>query len=321
MKRAAALVAAALALAACQPAPAPVPRATVPPPVQAPVERPVLAVVRPAPAPSRESASASAYYARLQEQLVSEGLMRRDGGGVDTSYTAADLARNFEQIALFSELTQMGGRFMADGRPGVINRWRDPVRIEMHFGASVPPERRRIETATVTAYAARLSAASRHPVSVVERGGNFHVYLVDLDEQRRLAPDLLRVAPGLGRSGAAAIASLGRSTYCTVFALAQAGDSNVLSAAVALVRTEHPDLSRLACYHEEIAQGLGLTNDSPLARPSIFNDDDEFALLTRHDEQLLRMLYDPRLRPGMDAAEARPIVRALAREIVEGGSF
>uniref|UniRef100_UPI0035139E9E DUF2927 domain-containing protein n=1 Tax=Cognatishimia sp. TaxID=2211648 RepID=UPI0035139E9E len=84
--------------------------------------------------------------------------------------------------------------------------------------------------------------------------------------------------------------------------------------AVAVVRAEHPDLLRRSCYHEEIAQGLGIVNDSPFARPSIFNDDDEFALLTSHDEALLNMLYDPRLRIGMSASEARPIIQILARE-------
>jgi hypothetical protein len=29
---------------------------------------------------------------------------------------------------------------------------------------------------------------------------------------------------------------------------------------------------------------------------------------------LLRMLYDPRLRPGMSAAEARPLLPAIARD-------
>ncbi|MFK7755227.1 MAG: DUF2927 domain-containing protein, partial [Sedimentitalea sp.] len=69
---------------------------------------------------------------------------------------------------------------------------------------------------------------------------------------------------------------------------------------------------RLSCIHEEISQGLGLPNDSPAARPSIFNDDDEFALLTSHDEKLLSMLYDPRLSPGISADAARPIARQIA---------
>jgi hypothetical protein len=66
--------------------------------------------------------------------------------------------------------------------------------------------------------------------------------------------------------------------------------------------------------HEELAQGLGLANDSPRARPSIFNDDDEFALLTMQDEDLLRLLYSPRLTPGMSFDIARPILTQLIAE-------
>ena len=87
-----------------------------------------------------------------------------------------------------------------------------------------------------------------------------------------------------------------------------------------LVKAEHPDLLRLSCIHEEVAQAMGLANDSPQARPSIFNDDEEFALLTRHDELLLKMLYDPRLKLGMTPAEARPTVQRIAREYLGGES-
>jgi hypothetical protein len=110
-----------------------------------------------------------------------------------------------------------------------------------------------------------------------------------------------------------------RSTYCLVFAW-DPDDDGAYEKAVAVIRAEHPDLLRLSCYHEEMAQGMGLSNDSPDARPSVFNDDEEFALLTPHDEALLRILYDPRLRPGMTAEEAMPIVRAIAEEIVGGGT-
>jgi Protein of unknown function (DUF2927) len=56
------------------------------------------------------------------------------------------------------------------------------------------------------------------------------------------------------------------------------------------------------------------------ARSSIFNDDEEFALLTDHDELLLRILYSPDLRPGMTPEEARPIVFSLARRLLGGES-
>ena len=86
-----------------------------------------------------------------------------------------------------------------------------------------------------------------------------------------------------------------------------------------MIRSELPLLLRLSCVHEELAQGLGLANDSPTARPSIFNDDDEFGRLTTMDEAMLSILYDPALRPGMEAEDARPIVRRLARARVGAG--
>ena len=108
-----------------------------------------------------------------------------------------------------------------------------------------------------------------------------------------------------------------RSTYCLVYAMS-APDGATYTRAFAVIRAEHPDLLRLSCLHEEIAQGLGLANDSPTARPSIFNDDEEFALLTRQDELMLQMLYSPALRPGMTADKARPIVESLAARLVDG---
>ena len=73
------------------------------------------------------------------------------------------------------------------------------------------------------------------------------------------------------------------------------------------IRDEVQGLSRQACLEEEISQSLGLVRDDPTVRPSIFNDDEEFALLTRHDELLLQILYDPALAPGMDRATAEPM--------------
>jgi len=61
-----------------------------------------------------------------------------------------------------------------------------------------------------------------------------------------------------------------------------------------------------------------LANDSPSARPSIFNDDDEFALLTTHDEMLLKMLYDKRLSAGMTADAAAGDVKVIANELTGG---
>ena len=88
-------------------------------------------------------------------------------------------------------------------------------------------------------------------------------------------------------------------------------DGAAITQAIILIKAETAGILRESCAHEEFAQALGPGNDFDGARPSIFNDDQEFALLTAHDEMILRVLYDPRLRPGMTRAEGMPIARAI----------
>jgi len=92
-------------------------------------------------------------------------------------------------------------------------------------------------------------------------------------------------------------------------------DGDVAYRAIIVIKAETQGLLRLSCIHEELTQALGLRNDDDRVRPSIFNDDQEFALLTEHDEYLLRILYDERLRHDMTVEEGMPIVRRIVEEI------
>ena len=134
-------------------------------------------------------------------------------------------------------------------------------------------------------------------------------------ERRALGPRLRQLVPGISDLAVRTVTNLPRSSYCLVFAL-DADNTGAYTRAVAIIRAEHPDLLRLSCIHEEVAQGMGLSNDSPAARPSIFNDDEEFGLLTTHDELLLKMLYDKRMRPGMTQLEARRTAEIIAAELL-----
>lgn len=260
--------------------------------------------------PSAESGALRVYYRKVLEDGSTRGLLRTDGGGPDTPYSADMLVRNFEDIAFYNEY---------DRGEQPLRRWADPVRIEAHFGATVDPADRTRDTNALIAYASRLSRITGHPISVGRGRPNFHVFFVGEDDRDAAVDQIRRLEPTIDARTLNTIRNIPRSTYCLVVALTRSDRSATYSGAVALIRAEQPDLMRLSCIHEEIAQGLGLANDSPYARPSIFNDDDEFALLTSHDEVLLGMLYDPRLRIGMRIDEARPILRILARERVGAG--
>jgi hypothetical protein len=277
------------------------------------------AVAPPAPQASARSAAVAAHFARVERDLKARGLMRTDGGGADTPFGPRQLAENFIRIALYDEYTNVGGTLVAREAPAPLRRWASPVRIGLRFGPSVPADRRARDTAQVTVLAARLARATRHPIRVTDVSPNFWVYVVSEDERPGYGPEWAGLFPGVSPSDFAFASDMDLRTFCLVIATSE-GDGAVYSGALAVVRSELSDALRLSCFHEEIAQGLGLANDSPQARPSIFNDDEEFALLTRMDELMLRMLYDSRLRPGMREAEARPVIEVIAAELMGGGT-
>ena len=107
----------------------------------------------------------------------------------------------------------------------------------------------------------------------------------------------------------------------TISAISPAPAVRSLSAVVSHDNQVTQRRSRVRHARHLVSPFRCLANDSRNARPSIFNDDDEFSLLTNHDELLLKMLYDPRLEPGMTAREAEPITRIIARELTVVGSL
>jgi molybdopterin adenylyltransferase len=71
---------------------------------------------------------------------------------------------------------------------------------------------------------------------------------------------------------------------------------------------------------EELTQALGLADDSRLVRDSIFNDASARQRIAPWDALMVRILYDPRLRPGMHKTEAMPIVRRIIAEHMRAGA-
>lgn len=308
-----------VALGACTatppPAKPPAPVIVAPNPV-APVLPPALQVIQ---KPDAELDALRIYYRRLQNDLTTRGLLREDGGGPDTPFTDTQLARNFIRIALFDEYVSDGNKLRADPTESKLRRWEQPVRLSIAFGENVSVEQRASDLNEVTTYTKKLSRLTGLPITITDNSPNYLVLF--LGENERLASEdrLRAMVPGIAQSSLRAILNLPRDQLCIVVAFSDPGKSEYQKA-IAVIRDEHPDGMRRSCIHEELAQGLGLANDSPAARPSIFNDDEEFGLLTTHDELLLKMLYDRRLRSGMDAAEAAPIVQTIATELTGGGA-
>ena len=248
-------------------------------------------------------------YAAYQVALRALGDLRTESAPADAPYDAADLVRNFERIALHHEADASRPGSEGNREPNPLMRWDGPVNYRL-FGAAVTAEDR-AEVARLMARISRLTG-----LEIIESGAelNFLILITTPDEREEYAADLAELNPALADTF-----NFWRRTpevICVANNLFADTDNNRIVAALVAIGSETRGLLRRACLHEEIVQSLGLANDHPGVRPSIFNDDGEFALLTTHDEQLLSILYDPRLEPGMTAMTALPVVRRIVDEMM-----
>lgn len=69
------------------------------------------------------------------------------------------------------------------------------------------------------------------------------------------------------------------------------------------------------CLVEEVLQGLGPVNDNADLKNSVFNDTSQHTRFTKHDRYILNMLYDKRVRSGMNQREVGKVLPAVLRDV------
>ena len=266
---------------------------------------------------SFESIQLEKYYNRTSQRLRARGLLRTDKGRLDSLYSTQNLIENFEKIALYNEYIIKNNEFIPQEKESNLKRWNRAIKINIIHGENSSNKQIKIDKKNISIFTRRLASITGLEMSISEVNANFIILFLDLDERRDFGQKLSQLMPQLTPAMIKTITSSPRSTFCSAFSLSEPPKNYEYTAALVLIKSEHSKVMRKSCIHEEMAQSLGLTNDSKSARPSIFNDDEEFALLTRHDELLLKILYDKRLQPGMNNKIALPIVRQIAEELMD----
>ncbi|MEM6973559.1 MAG: DUF2927 domain-containing protein [Pseudomonadota bacterium] len=248
---------------------------------------------------------------------LSLGKMRLERAPEGLPVSRRGLAENFRRIAFGIEHDVLDPADPAVSDGGTLRRWQRPVRVNVtSLGDDADVHRD-----MVSEVANRIAVATRHPIqaATAQHPANLAVLFLR-PEDYGPAGDALRKRAGGGWL-ARQVEAFGRAqhTPCVgIFLHAEtqeAGRPDEIIFALALIRAGLPPRLGRACIEEEMAQAMGLPNDDPYVRPSVFNDDQEFALLTGHDEALLRILYDARLSPGMSESEAMEIVPEIIGEM------
>jgi len=251
---------------------------------------------------------------RFEQSQLSRGLMRTDGGGPDTPFDMRDILRHFQNIAFYNEYDATRG-FSRVSQVSHLEKWMTQVRFNPVFGTSVDPTHQKLATSTVAKYVDKLTQITGHSMIVTDRNPNFDILFMGHDDGAEMQAFLASRGPKIGALAQQIVGMMPQDVHCMVMAFSNAEKRRGYTHAIAIIRAEHPPLMQRACIEEELAQGLGLANDSPYARPSIFNDDDEFATLTTMDAVMLQILYDPRLQPGMTLDQARPYLYEIAEAL------
>jgi hypothetical protein len=232
----------------------------------------------------------------------------------DEDVSNADLVKAFAGVALGSEYEKRIPR---------IIKWEKPVNVAV-LGKGYPP----LFEELVVKQIADLAKETGHPVTLA--------YSETMRREKRLAPNVSKIPinvlvffapkaelPAMvekhtkGAFNAADVAKYLQLGFChgrlqiyksgaLKFAYAAVPAEMVTQVQYGNVRVD-PKVFLRACVTEEITQLMGLINDVEGLTFSIFSDSSRHVDLTEPDRWMLRMLYDPRLKPGMKADEALPI--------------
>lgn len=255
------------------------------------------------------------YYDRLEEHKLSLGLLRQDGGGTDTPFDVEDIVEAFEQLAFYNEYKIGENQLLPNTDMVNLGKWNSAINISMRFGNSVAAKQKDKDLLDIHNLLLILSEATKHKIKISNKNINMYIVMGNQKEVAELTRKIGANLPEFDPKRIPIITKLPKDIHCLAMTSMSSEPNSEIKSALIIIRSELPKLMRIACFHEEIAQSLGLTNDSHLARPSIFNDDDEFATLTKLDKILLQILYDNRLYSGISRQNSSQLVRQIAKDI------
>ena len=281
------------------------------------------------------------FWQSYADGSLKSGKLRQDRSPEDAPFNPETLARNFQKIAFSFEDDPLG-RGRDSERPEnsleILRRWEK----DLAYRFVTPRENLTGPKSRVEEMLTRLAALTGQNVFPADQrtqrndgspAANLLIFLGDdayfdlletsyvrnsiigTDKQRDTRRGILDFVKAWHKSRSPCAGSI----YWTN--RRDEGKFGHINGGVITIRTDLGPTMLSACVEEELSQIMGLPNDNKDVRPSIFNDDQEFGLLTEHDALMLRTLYDDRLRPGMSVDEAMPKVRQILNELFQQGNF
>jgi hypothetical protein len=208
-------------------------------------------------------------------------------------------------LSSFGEIA-LGNEYGMASQKKILTKWVSPVLIGIEHRVGEAEKHADL----VRMHTEHLASLTGHPIRIVNDARQSNVRLIFSREERFLAEARQELGVAAGRLAPGAICI---SSYRT-------RNGEIVRATI-LIPVDRASAHRklVACIVEELTQALGLPNDSRTVYPSIFNDHSTDHLLSGLDYLLLRILYDPRIYPGMHREEAMGMARTIIGELQAQG--
>lgn len=214
----------------------------------------------------------------------------------------AYLVEAFVEIALKNEYSP---------KPGLVRKWTTPINYFVIHRVGDEGLHQYLAV-THLEHLARITGVPIRP-ALNQAAAN---YLIVMTTESRLRDDLLGY---FGWRSAGQREKFFRESVC--LAIFTTKPKGPIISAVAMITVDRARArgALASCVIEELTQVMGLPNDSDKVFPSIFNDLSTDSFLSGLDYLLLKMLYDSRVKAGMDEKTVRPILQVIAGEFERDG--
>ena len=213
-----------------------------------------------------------------------------------------NLVGAFIELALKSEYSR---------RDTPVRKWTSPIRYHVvHLVGEQETHQRLVHTHLQ--HLAQLTGLTIEPAPAAAYAN----FIVVLTSDERMDLDVLAFA-GADKDGRREQAH--RDSMCMASFRADKSGNIVRAVGVIPVDRARGKGELVACITEELTHMMGLSNDTDRALPSIFHHGTVRSFLSGLDLLVLKMLYDPRIKPGMKAEAVRPVARKIAEEFRDSG--
>ncbi|HEY1311954.1 MAG TPA: DUF2927 domain-containing protein [Pseudolabrys sp.] len=218
-----------------------------------------------------------------------------------TRFSTPELMRGFLALAFGSDLS------FGTASHG-IRRFDHPIRATVIAGGSV--DRTAAMQSVVEEYAAKIPNLHLS-LAPAATSADIEVRLIDEKDFR----PALRIV-----FGANVTRTLVARTDPQCITYVKSGTDGAIVHAVSFIIVDKGDAVFLDCSFHELLHAFGLSNHDQRNPWTTLNQHRTVGYMSVYDRSLLTLLYDPRLRPGMNSAQARAALPDLIRDLGLAGS-